>query len=201
MTIFGSYIGREGSLVRESAVIVFIDTLVAFVSGLIIFPACTTYGVAVNSGPGLIFEALPTVFAEMPSGRIWGGVFFLFLSLAALTTVIAVFECLIGGLVDEWKIKRSRAAMLVGALVAAGSLPTVFIDGVLKAEDLVFSRFYLPLGALAICVFVSWNPGWGFDNFRRESSDGKGADFPESARFWMRWVIPAMILVIICASF
>ena len=197
MAIFGSYVGRSQSLVKESALIVAIDTFIAFVSGLIIFPACATYGVAVDSGPGLIFEALPKVFAAMPGGRIWGAAFFLFLCLAALTTIIAVFECIIGGIVDELRMRRAWATLGTGIVVALGALPTVFVSGVMEKEDFVFSQLWLPLGALAACVFVSRGIGWGFDAFRAEASEGEGAKLPRWAKTLYAWIIPAMIVVVL----
>ena len=201
MTIFGSYISRGQSLVKESIWIVTIDTFIAFVSGLVIFPACATFGVAVDSGPGLIFKALPGVFAAMDGGRIWGTVFFLFLSLAAFTTVIAVFECIIGGIADETRFGRKWIALGAGAVVAAGALPTVLVPGVLEIEDFIFSQFWLPLGALVICLFVSRRFGWGFESFRKEALTGEGVDLPRWTRLLYRWIIPAMIGVIIVASF
>ena len=200
MTIFGSYIDRGQSLVKESALIVVVDTFVAFVSGLIIFPASATYGIAVDAGPGLIFEALPKVFAAMEGGRVWGTVFFLFLSLAAFTTIIAVFECIIGGIVDETGWRRARVALATGAAVAAGSLPAVFIPGALELEDFVFSQFWLPLGALSVCIFVSSRFGWGFSGFREEASAGDGPDLPLWSRMLYRWVIPAMIIAVIAGG-
>ena len=197
MTIFGSYIGRRESLVKESAWIIAIDTLVAFTAGLVIFPACATYGVDVASGPGLIFAALPRVFAAMNGGRAWGFVFFLFLSLAALTTVIAVFECLVGGLVDITRRPRAAVSLAVGASVAALSLPCVFFDGVLGVEDFVFSKFWLPFGGLALSLFVSYGFGWGWEGFREEASAGRGAALPAWTRPLFRYVVPAMIVVVI----
>jgi NSS family neurotransmitter:Na+ symporter len=167
------------------------------VAGLIIFPACATFNVAVDSGPGLIFEALPKVFAAMEGGRIWGALFFLFLTLGALTTIIAVFECIIGGLCDELCLKRPRVAVLVGMVVMAGSLPTILFPGVLEMEDFIFSQFCLPLGALTVCVFVSRQFGWGFSNFRREASSGRGPSLPNGMAVFFRWIIPVLIALIV----
>lgn len=196
MTIFGSYVGRAQSLVKESAFIVAIDTFIAFVSGLIIFPVCATYGVAVDSGPGLIFVALPKVFAAMDGGAVWGFAFFLFLGLAAFTTVVAVFECIIGGLADELRMRRVWAALGTGSAVAIGSLPTVFFPGVMEKEDFIFSQFWLPLGALTACIFVSRGIGWGFEGFRVEASAGEGAKLPHWAKAIYVWIIPAMIIAV-----
>ena len=206
MTIFGSYVGREHSLVTESLWITAIDTCVAFLAGLVVFPACAAFGVDVTAGPGLIFIALPEVFAHMGGGRLWGAVFFLFLSLAALTTIVAVFECLIGGLMDELRWKRGRASLLVGAAVAVLSLPVslgcdIRLPGgvmkVLDLEDFVFSQFWLPLGALATCVFCTWPLGFGWKGFRQEAGMGDGLKPPGVWKPYMRWLLPVILLVII----
>ena len=210
MTIFGSYVGRKHSLVTESLWITAIDTCVALLAGLVVFPACAAFGVnATEEGPGLIFVVLPEVFAHMGGGGLWGTVFFLFLSLAALTTIVAVFECLIGGLMDELGWPRRRTALLVGGAVAALSLPAVFgynvwrdvhlLPGktILDAEDFVFSQFWLPLGALATCVFCSWPCGWGWTGFREEAGAGAGLAPPRVWAPYMRWLLPAVLLGII----
>ena len=209
MTIFGSYVDRSRSLVTEATWIIAIDTTVAFLAGLIVFPACAAFGVDVNAGPGLIFVALPKVFAKMAGGGAWGAVFFLFLSLAALTTVIAVFECLIGGLIDEFRWPRVRTAALVGATVAVLSMPTVLgfniwshvqpIAGktILDFEDFVFSQFWLPLGSLATCVYCCWPFGFGWDGFRDEASAGTGWHLPAVLRPYMRYLLPLVLLGIL----
>ena len=197
MTIFGSYVDRRESLVKETAWIIVIDTFVAFAAGLVIFPACATYGVDVACGPGLIFVALPKVFAAMNGGRVWGTVFFLFLSLAALTTVIAVFECLIGGLIDLTRRGRVAVSAAVGGAVALGSLPCVLVDGALGWEDFVFSRFWLPVGGLLLSVFVSYGFGWGWSAFRDEASAGRGIGLPEWMRPLFRYVVPALVVAIL----
>ena len=209
MTIFGSYVDRSRSLVTEATWIIAIDTTVAFLAGLIVLPACAAFGVDVNAGPGLIFVALPKVFAQMAGGGAWGAVFFLFLSLAALTTVIAVFECLIGGLIDEFRWPRVRTAALVGATVAVLSMPTVLgfniwshvqpIAGktILDFEDFVFSQFWLPLGSLATCVYCCWPFGFGWEGFRDEASAGTGWHLPAVLRPYMRYLLPLVLLGIL----
>jgi NSS family neurotransmitter:Na+ symporter len=196
MTIFGSYVERRESLVKEAFWIVAIDTLVAFTAGLVIFPACATYDIDVASGPGLIFEALPRVFAAMDGGRFWGFAFFLFLSLAALTTVIAVFECLIGGTAELSGRGRRAVSAAVGVAVAVCSLPCVFFDSALEWEDFVFSKLWLPAGGLALAVFVSWRFGWGWDAFREEASAGRGPSLPHWMRFVFRYLVPAMAILV-----
>ena len=197
MTIFGSYIQRERSLVTEAIWIILIDTAVAFLAGLVIFPACLSYGVEPSSGPGLIFIALPEVFARMPGDRVWGFCFFLFLAIAALTTIIAVFECIIGGLMDEARGRRTAVAPLVGVAVAVCSLPCVLWDKVLDWEDFAVSQLWLPLGALVICLFVSWDFGWGWRKFRDEASAGRGLALPAALRPYMAFVLPLLILAVL----
>ena len=200
MTIFGSYVDKRESLVKEAMWIVLIDTFVALSAGLVIFPACMTYDVAVNAGPGLIFEALPKVFSEMPGGRYWGFAFFLFLSLAALTTVIAVFECLIGGILDITRRSRLSISVMVGLAVAVLSLPCVCVSGVLEMEDFIFSKFFLPLGGFVISLFVSCRIGWGWENFRAEASEGAGVALPRWTVVLFRYLVPAMIIFVMIAG-
>ncbi|MGN0852548.1 MAG: sodium-dependent transporter [Kiritimatiellia bacterium] len=212
MTIFGSYVGKSRSLVTESIWIIAIDTCVALLAGLIVFPACAAFDVDVTAGPGLIFIALPEVFAHMAGGRLWGALFFVFLSLAALTTIIAVFECLIGGLMDEFRQSRGRMALLVGLVVAVCALPAVFgsnlwshvqpLPGktILEAEDYVFSQLWLPFGAMAISVFCSWRCGWGWEAFRAEAGTGKGLAVPSCLAPYMRWILPPVLLGILVAG-
>ena len=200
MAIFGSYVGREHSLAKESFWIIAIDTFVAFLSGLVIFPACASYNVDVTSGPGLIFIALPNVFDDMAGGRLWGFVFFLFLSLGALTTIIAVFECLIGGLMDELAKPRLRLTVAVGCAVALLALPTVLFEPVLKWEDFIFGQFWLPIGALMICVFVTRKCGWGYEAFSSEASHGEGMRFPSVFAPIMKWIVPLLIILTMVAG-
>jgi len=202
MTVCASYVGEDHSLVKESLVIIVIDTFVALLSGLVVFPACATYGVEYTSGPGLIFEALPKVFAMMPCGNVWGGVFFLFLALAALTTVIAVFECLIAGIMDIFSLKRSASSVIIGVLVAVLSMPCVLWEGVLRWEDFAVSQIWLPAGALAQSFFVvNGACGWGWEKFRAAVSLGSGLKMP----FFMKWhyilIVPLLILIVLFGGF
>ncbi len=201
MTICGSYVGDERSLVSETAWIIVIDTIVALLSGLVIFPTCATYSVPYAEGPGLIFVALPKVFAQMPGGCFWGFLFFLFLSFAALTTVIAVFECLIAGLMDSLGMNRVRASFLVGLGVAVLSLPCVLWEGVLGWEDFAVSQVWLPLGALAQGFFaVNSTYGWGWKAFRRSVSTGVGWKLPDAMRYHLAIVVPLLILAVFVAG-
>lgn len=198
MTIFGSYVKRDHSLVKESLWIIVIDTCVALLAGLIIFPACAAYKVPYTAGPGLIFVALPKVFQAMPGGRLWGLLFFLFLSFGALTTIIAVFECLIGGAVDRCRRSRKLVTPLVGVGVALCSLPCVCFDGVLDWEDFALSQLWLPFGGLAMCLFVTHASfGWGWKGFQAEASAGRGWPMPDGLRPWMTWGVPLLIGVIL----
>lgn len=202
MTICGSYTSRERSLVTESLWIIVIDTFVAFLSGMIIFPACATYHVEYAAGPGLIFMTLPNVFAQMTGGRLWGGLFFLFLACAALTTIIAVFECLIAAVMEVFKTRRTTASIIVGLVVAVLSTPCVFVDGVLDWEDFAVSQCWLPIGALIQCIFVASSQiGWGWEAFRKEVSTGFGLKLPHNLKFYYQTVIPVVMLVILGIGF
>lgn len=197
MAICGSYIGKDHSLVKESLWIIAIDTLVAFMSGLVIFPACSTYGVAYTQGPGLIFEALPQVFAQMTGGRFWGAAFFLFLAFAAFTTIIAVFESLIAALMELKGFSRRKASLIVGVGVAICAMPCVLWDGVLDWEDFAVSQCWLPLGALIQGVYAcNGTFGWGWENFRKEVSTGNGWNLPSWLKPHYLYIIPIMMLAI-----
>lgn len=197
MTIFGSYIGRSHSLATESLMIIVIDSFVAFMAGLVIFPASVAFGVDVKSGPGLIFEALPNVFAAMQGGGFWGMVFFLFLSLAALTTIIAVFECIIAGFEYLFKLSRLKAVFLTGLVVSLLSLPTAIFEPVLGVEDFIFSQFWLPIGGLAMCALISSKRGWTFENFLNEVNCGLGLELPVYSRYLYGYFIPLLVLLIL----
>ena len=202
MTICASYIGEDHSLVKESFIIILIDTFVALLAGLVIFPACATYGVEYTSGPGLIFEALPRVFEKMPCGVLWGGAFFLFLALAALTTVIAVFECLIAGIMDIFALRRDSASLIVGAAVASLAMPCVLWDGVLKWEDFAVSQLWLPVGALVQAIFaVNGSIGWGWDKFRKSVSIGRGLKMPSFMKWHYVFIVPLLILIVLFSGF
>jgi len=194
MAILGSYTSRKHSLVKESLLIIAIDTAVAVLSGLAVFPACFSYGVSPECGPGLVFAAMPEIFAKMQGGSVWGAFFFLFLAFAAFTTVMAVFECLVGGAADETRISRPVCAAIVACAVAVFSLPCVFSGKVLDWEDFAVSQIWLPVGALLEGVFVFSKLGWGWKAFREEASEGAGPSMPE----WMKWhfaiVVPILIL-------
>ena len=209
MAIFGSYLGKDRALMGEAVNVAVLDTFVAFTSGLIIFPACFAYGINPGAGPALIFQTLPTVFNNMPLGRLWGSLFFVFMSFAALSTVLAVFENIIACVMDLTGWKRIKTCIVVGIGMLLLSLPCVFGyniwsgftpfgegTAVLDLEDFVVSNLLLPLGALIFTLFCVTRYGWGWKNFMAEANTGKGL----KVRSWMRWVftiaIPAIIIII-----
>lgn len=206
MAVFGSYQSHERTLYGEALYITVLDTLVAFVSGLIIFPACFSYGVAPNQGPSLIFITLPHVFNSMPYGNIWGAMFFVFMSFAALSTVIAIFQNIIAYFNDSFGWSRKKSIIINIILITILSLPCILgfnlwksvqILGpgstILDFEDFIVSNNLLPLGALAYCLFCTTRYGWGFDNFVRETNIGKGIKFPKWTRLYLTYVLPLII--------
>lgn len=210
MGIFGSYIEKTHSLTGESILIIAMDTIVALMAGMIIFPACAAYDVSVNSGPDLIFVTLPKVFANMMGGKWWGAVFFLFMGVAAFTTVIAVFENIIGWLMDEFQLSRKKAAIINMAGVGILSLPCALgfnlLAGVnpfgpgstiLDLEDFIVSGTLLPLGSVLIILFCTIRYGWGWKNFISEADCGKGLKYPAFARWYISIVVPCVILFLL----
>ncbi len=207
IAIFGSYIGKEHRLAGEALRIGVLDTCVAFVAGLIIFPACSAYGVSTAEGPPLVFITLPNIFNAMPMGQLWGGAFFLFLSFAALSTVIAVFENIISFTMDRWGFSRIRAVMinLVGVLTL--SIPcilgcnlwsgfTVLGMDISGLEDFLVSQNILPLGSLLYVLFCTRKSGWGWDRFLAEANEGKGLVFPRGVRIYVSYILPVIVLFI-----
>lgn len=209
MAIFGSYIGKEHTLLKESVNIAVLDTFVAIMAGLIIFPACFSFGINPNSGPSLIFVTLPNVFNSMAGGRIWGALFFIFMSFAAFSTVLAVFENIISCNMDMWKITRKKACLINMFLVAALSLPCVlgfnlwagfmpFGEGsnVLDLEDFLVSNLILPAGSFIYLLFCVTKKGWGFDSYLKEANTGKGIKMAKALRFYLKFILPVLILFI-----
>ncbi len=205
IAIFGSYIGKEHRLLGEAARISLLDTCVAFVAGLIIFPACSAFGVAPGSGPALVFMTLPNIFNSMPMGRLWGGLFFLFLSCAALSTIIAVFENIIAFCMDKWEWSRKKAVLVNFIGVLALAMPCVLGSNVLAdvrllgmdistVEDFLVSQNILPLGSLVYLLFCVSRRGWGWDRFLAEANAGDGVRFPRAVRFYVTWVLPVVVL-------
>ena len=209
MAIFGSYIGKERSLTGEAVSIGILDTTVALLSGLIIFPACSTFGVDVTSGPKLIFITLPNIFNNMPGGQVWGSLFFIFMSFAALSTIIAVFENILAFAMDLWGWSRKKAVVVNIILVMVLSLPCILGFNLLSGfqplgagttiqdlEDFIVSNNLLPLGSLVYLMFCMKRSGWGWENFIQEANQGRGLKFPRIARKYLTFVLPVMILLI-----
>lgn len=210
MAIFGSYIGKERALMGESARVAALDTLVALCSGLIIFPACFAYGVQPDSGPSLIFITLPNIFNHMPLGRVWGSLFFVFMSFAAFSTVLGVFENIVSCTIDLSGWSRKKACLFNGILMLLLSMPCVLGfnvlskfqplgpgTGVLDLEDFVVSNLLLPLGSLIFIFFCTSRYGWGWKNFTKEANSGKGLKVQRWMRGYMCYVLPVLVAVIL----
>ena len=208
MEIFGSYIGKDRSLTGESLRICGLDTFVALMAGLIIFPACFAFGVEPDAGPGLVFVTLPSVFEQMPLGQLWCSLFFVFMSFAALSTIIAVFEGIIAFAMDQWGWSRGKSVAINGVLLIVLSLPCALgfnvwagfqipgIGDIQGIEDFIVSNNLLPLGSLIIVLFCTRKAGWGWDNFIAEADAGKGVKFPAAIYPWVKWGIPILIVII-----
>ena len=210
MEIFGSYISKEHTLFGESLRIGVLDTFVAIVSGLIIFPACFAFGIDPGAGPELIFVTLPNVFSGMAGGRFWGSLFFLFMTFASFSTIIAVFENIIACCMDKWNMSRKKAALINGIILFVLSMPCVLGFNVwssfqprgtgstiLDLEDFIVSNLLLPLGSLIFLLFCTRKWGWGFDNFLEEANAGKGIKFPKAMYAYVKYFIPCLIIIIL----
>ena len=209
MEIFGSYMSKDHALVGEGVRICALDTFVAVMSGLIIFPACFSYGVEVTSGPKLIFVTLPNVFVNMAGGRIWGSLFFLFMTFASFSTVIAVFENIMSFAMDMFGWSRNKTAIINCIIILIASLPCVLgynvwsdlhlIGGrdVLDSEDFLVSNLLLPLGSLIYLLFCVTKWGWGFDNYIEEVNTGSGLKMSRKLKPYFQFVLPVLILIIL----
>lgn len=209
MEIFGSYMGKEHTLAGEGVRICGLDTFVAIMAGLIIFPACFSYGVEVGAGPSLIFITLPNVFVNMAGGRIWGSLFFLFMTFASFSTVIAVFENIMSFCMDMFGWKRSKAALVNCLIILAASMPCVLgynvwsnlhlIGGrdVLDSEDFIVSNLLLPIGSLIYLLFCVTKWGWGFSNYMEEANTGKGLKIAKWLKPYFQFILPMLILIIL----
>ena len=210
MGIFGSYIDKKYSLLGESLNIAILDTFVAFVAGLIIFPSCFAFDISPDQGPGLIFITLPNVFNEMAGGRIWGTLFFIFMTFAAFSTILAVFENIICCGMDlfHWSRKKSCIVNLVAITVL--SLPCVFGynlwsafqplgkgSTILDLEDFLVSNMILPIGSLCYLLFCVSRYGWGFEKYMKETNTGEGAKMPQWIRGYVTYVLPVLLLFLI----
>lgn len=208
MAIFGSYIGKDRRLTGEAVRVGVLDTLVALMAGLVIFPSCFAFGVEPASGPSLVFITLPIVFNAMPLGQLWGTLFFLFMSFAALSTVIAVFETIMAFSMDQWGVRREKACLVNGALIALLSIPCVLgfnvlsgvaipgIGDIQSIEDFLVSNNILPLGGLFLVMFATSKRGWGWKNFLAEADTGEGLRFPAWSYRYMKYVLPVGIVII-----
>lgn len=209
MEIFGSYMNKDFSLAGEGVRICALDTFVAIMSGLIIFPACFSYGVEVGAGPSLIFITLPNVFVNMAGGRVWGSLFFLFMTFASFSTVIAVFENIMSFCMDMFGWSRKKAALVNCIAILVLSLPCVLgynvwsnlhlIGGrdVLDSEDFIVSNLLLPLGSLVYLLFCVTKWGWGFDNYMKEANTGEGIKIAKYLKPYFQFVLPVLILIIL----
>ena len=209
MAIFGSYIGRDQALLGESVNVVILDTFVAICSGLIIFPACFAYGVQPDSGPGLIFITLPNIFNHMALGRLWGSLFFVFMTFAAFSTVLAVFENIMAMCMDQFVWTRKQSGLYNAIAMTILSLPCAlgfnvwsFIQplgegsSVLDFEDLIVSNYILPIGAFIFVLFCTTRYGWGWDNFMKEADEGNGLKVQQWMRPYMTFVLPLIVILV-----
>ena len=212
MAIFGSYIGKDRSLYGESVNVAILDTFVAFTAGLIIFPACFAYGVEPGAGPSLIFITLPNIFNHMAAGRVWGSLFFVFMTFAAFSTVLAVFENIMAMTMDLHHISRRKASALCCILVILLSLPCALgynvLSGVhpfgketfLDLEDFLVSNLILPIGAFIFVLFCTTKAGWGWDAFAAEADTGKGLKVKKWMRPLFTFLMPVLIVIILVAG-
>ena len=210
MGIFGSYIDKKHSLLGESLNIAILDTFVAFVAGLIIFPSCFAFDISPDQGPGLIFITLPNIFNEMAGGRIWGTLFFIFMSFAAFSTILAVFENIICCGMDLFHWSRKKSCIINLVAITALSLPCVFGynlwsaiqplgDGstILDLEDFLVSNMILPIGSLCYLLFCVSRFGWGFEKYMKETNTGEGAKMPQWIRVYVTYILPVLLLFLI----
>jgi len=214
LAIFGSYIEKDRSLFGESINIAMLDTAISIIAGLIIFPACFSFNVDPGEGPGLVFVTLPNIFNSMAGGRIWGSLFFIFMTFAAYSTVIAVFENIMSFAMDLWGWSRKKAAVINIILIIVLSMPCVLGfnvlkhiqplgegSGILDLEDFILSYNLLPLGSLIYLLFCVSRYGWGFDNYIEEVNTGKGIKMPRGLRGYLTWVLPAVIIIVLIQGY
>lgn len=203
MAIFGSYIGKERALLGESVNVALLDTFVAFSSGLIIFPACSAFGVQVDSGKELIFLTLPNIFNHMPLGRLWGSLFFIFMTFAAISTVLAVFEMIISCYSDlfGWSRKKATWINLISMLILClpgiiGINQPIFGMDIMSWEEYLVGVYLLPLGSLLFLIFCTQNKAWGWNNYLKEVNEGNGLKVKQWMKPYLTYVLPIMIISI-----
>ena len=211
LAIFGSYVGRDRSLTGEAVSVGVLDTVVALIAGFIIFPACFAFGIKPDQGVGLVFITLPNVFNQMPLGSLWGGLFFLFMSFASLSTIIAVFENIIAFAMDlGWT--RKKAIIVNGIALILLSLPCILgfnlwsgfetaVGNIQDLEDFIVSSNLLPLGSLVYLLFCVSSSGWGWSGFIAEADSGQGLKFPKWSRMYVTWGLPVIVLVIFATGY
>ncbi|MCI8328983.1 MAG: sodium-dependent transporter [Oscillibacter sp.] len=212
MEVFGSYMKRDNTLASEAVRICLLDTFVALMAGLIIFPACFSFGVEPKQGPALIFIILPKVFQDMMGGRLWGSLFFLFMTFASFSTVIAVFENLQANAIDNFGWTRKKATLINGAFILIASMPCVLgynrwyfeatlpngsVGQILDIEDFLVSNLLLPLGSLIYLLFCVSNKGWGYERYLEEANAGEGLKMPRWLKGYFQFVLPVLILIIL----
>lgn len=209
MEIFGSYMSKQHTLASEAVRICGLDTFVALMAGLIIFPACFSFNVQPDAGPSLIFITLPQIFVNMAGGRLWGALFFLFMTFASFSTVIAVFENLLASAQDNFGWSRGKAVIVNCVFILLASLPCVLgynlwsdlhLIGnrdVLDSEDFLVSNLLLPLGSLVYLLFCVSKWGWGFDKYQEEANTGEGIKISRRYKFYLQFLLPVLILVIL----
>ena len=217
VAIFGSYIGKERRLLSEATTIISLDTFVALMSGLIVFPACFTYNNGITADAGTVsasflFTTLSSIFNQMPGGRIVGTLFFLFMMFAAFSTVIAVFENIVSFWLELTKLKRWAVCLINIGIMMVLVLPAIFSNsiwadikvfgqGFMDLEDTIVSKCLLPIGSLVYVVFCTWKFGWGKENFLKEVNTGKGPKYPSFMVPYMKFVLPLVIVVVFALSF
>ena len=209
MEIFGSYMHDDHTLTGEAVRICALDTFVAIMAGLIIFPACFSYNVELDHGPALIFMTLPKIFLDMPGGRVWGSLFFLFMTFASFSTVTAVFENLIASACDNWGWSRKKSVGIVGAVLFLASIPCVLgynvwssfhpMPGkdILDFGDFLVSSLLLPIGSLVYLLFCVSKRGWGFDKYLAECNKGTGIKMSPKFKVYFRYILPILIIIIL----
>jgi NSS family neurotransmitter:Na+ symporter len=209
MEIFGSYMSKKKAITGEAVRIASLDTFVAIMSGLIIFPACFSYGIEPDQGPSLIFITLPSVFVNMPGGRVWGTLFFLFMLFASFSTVTAVFENIVGASIDNMGFSRIKSVIFNLVFLVFASLPCVLghnlwsnvhlLGGrdILSAEDFIVGNILLPLGAFIFSIFCSYKFGWGADKCLDEINTGEGFKMTSKLTWYFKYVLPVLIFVIL----
>ncbi len=211
MAIFGSFIGKDRALLGEGVTVAILDTFVAITAGLIIFPACFSYDVPVDAGPSLIFETLPHVFNNMPGGRVWGSLFFVFMSFAALSTVFAVFQNILSCTQDLFGWSKKKACIIDGVVIFLLAIPCVLGfnvwsgfsiggKGIMDIEDLIVSNLLLPAGSLVFVLFCTNKFGWGFEKFMQEANFGKGLKVQSWMKVYMRYILPVIVGVLLIYS-